>query len=138
MATWHAFFGGLNAALVLASGTSLTTVLISVERYFVVGLPTNYGQWFTRTRNRCILVAIGVFGILLDIPRVTSYHVTRNMLGSDFESLEGVEYIIEATAMEVYCYKWLGGLHDIIQFYVPVPALIVFNSLVYYHVRFQS
>lgn len=101
----------------------------------MIAHPVKLGSWFSKRKNRVLVSLIAVWGFLLGIPRFTSYYVERNPVGTHFPSLEGVEYIIEASRVEHFWYGTLGGLNDLIDFIIPVPVLLIFNSLVYFHVR---
>lgn len=119
----------------VGSGSTFTIVLISVERFLALAYPLNFGNWFSRRTNRALISLIAVWGFLLGVPRFTSYYVEKNPVGTHFPSFEGVDYIIEASRIEPFWYGTLGGINDVIDFVVPVPALLVFNSLIYFHVR---
>lgn len=129
------FLGGLNIVLIARSASSFATVLITVERFLVVAFPIKLGNWFTHKRNRVLIISVAIWGFLLGMPRIMSFYVAENSLGYNFSSLHGVDYFITATSLEKYWYGSFGNFHDLIDFWVPLPVLLIFNSLLYHNVR---
>lgn len=120
----------------VGSGSSFTILLITVERFIVLAYPLESRNWFSIRNNRVLISLVAGLGLLLGVPRFTSYFVGMNPVGNHFPSLEGVDYIIEASRLEQFWYGTLGGLHDLLDFVAPVPFVLIFNILVYYQVCF--
>lgn len=125
---------GTYLALFAKSGSSWTTVLITLERYLVVAFPLRFSHWFTLRRSRILLFLVLVLAVLLGIPRFTSTYVTENRKFQDFESTKGLPFIILPTRLAFFWFVTMKGFFNQIDFWVPLPLLLFFNALIYIHV----
>lgn len=111
------------------------TVLISFERYVVIAFPTTTRGWFNLRRTKILALISVLFSMIMAIPRYTSEYVGRNNgFGRSVEATKNLDYLLMSTVLEEFFYVTLKGFFNHIDFWAPLPLLLLFNSLIYFHV----
>lgn len=111
------------------------TVIISFERYVVIAFPLRTLSWFTRRRTRVLALLSVLFSLTMAIPRYTSVYVGENrQFGRKVEATRNLEYLLMSTVLEEFFYVTLKGFFNYVDFWAPLPLLLLFNGLVYFHV----
>lgn len=136
--TQYMYYYPLLTVLFSRSGSAFMTVVITVERYLVVAFPMKFGNWFTTKRTRVISVLVLIWALLMALPRCSSAIISRNTIGKYMERTKFLDYIIVSTPLEKFWYFDMGGYFDVIDFWGPLPLLLLFNGLVYFHVNKQK
>lgn len=118
------------------------TVAIAIERWLVITYPFQSRCWFTTQRTKLIAATIVVFASLLALPRFTSRYVTVNPYksiehgGYHVHGLHNMHYYISRTSLTDFWRRTLKSVHYQIDFWVPLPLLLVFNLLSFHQVIF--
>lgn len=111
------------------------TVLITAERYIVIAFPITSNTWFTKAKTKCLILSVFIFAILMAIPRFMSYQVVSSDHLKDIPSMSSFDYIVLGTAWEYFWYVKMAGFFDKIDFWVPLPILLILNVLIYIEIR---
>lgn len=111
------------------------TVVITLERYFVVAHPLKTMNLFSVKRTRFIVIGVLIFAFLMAFPRYSSMSIGENKFKQEVESVKDLEYMITGTKLTKFWYVDMKGFFDQIDFWAPLPLLLIFNALIYYHVR---
>lgn len=111
------------------------TVVITFERYMVVAFPAKFGNWFTIRKTRFIVFGVWVWAIIMASPRFSSVYVTWNEDWRSVGATKNTDYLILSNAWEKFWYFDLYGFFDQIDFWGPLPLLLLFNGLVFYYVK---
>jgi len=134
----YLFYFGTLTAFFGRSGSSFTTVLITVERFLVITFPIKTSNWFTVGKTKLYVFGIFIFAAFMAIPRFTSFAIDpieRYNIARDIPSLEGLDYVVQSTSLEEFWYKSAGGFFDQIDFWVPLPTLLFFHILLFVQIR---
>lgn len=112
------------------------TVLITLERYLIIAFPTRSRTWFT-PRNAKFMIAATYFftSVILALPRYTAFQIVSNDFGYDIPSLRSWSHVMMSTPLAPFWYKTLGGYFSKIDFWVPLPTLLLLNLLVFIEIR---
>lgn len=118
------------------SGSSFMTVMITLERYLIIAFPYHSRTWFT-TKNSKFMIAVIYFftSIILATPRYTSVKIVPNEFGRDIPSLQSWHYIMVSTPLAQFWYQTMGAYFSRIDFWVPLPTLLLLNFLIYMEIR---
>ncbi|ODM99855.1 FMRFamide receptor [Orchesella cincta] len=133
--TLYCYYIGILTALFAKSGSSFMTVLITIERFLVVTLPTRAPSWFTASRCKLYCIGVLVFAFLMAFPRFSSVYVGRNYVGKNMNTTMNLEYIILSSPLDEFWYVTMDGFFDQIDFWLPLPLLLLFNALVYFQIK---
>lgn len=134
MVTLFLFWQCTLTSLFSRSGSSFMTVVITIERYLVVAHPLKTMNLFSMKRTRFVVLGVLVFAFLMAFPRYSSMSISENMFKQEIESVKDLEYTITGTKLTKFWYVDMKGFFDQIDFWTPLPLLLVFNALIYYHV----
>lgn len=121
-------------ALFARSGSSFTTVLIAFERYLVVRFPDKARHWFTRAKTKIAVVCVAIFSLLMGIPRFSTY--AGKVPAKDIPAVMDVDYLILGTPWGHFWYGTMKGFFNQIDFWVPLPLLLLLNGLIYLEVLY--
>lgn len=111
------------------------TVAITIERYLAISFPFKARSWMAPKRAKFLIAAVVTFSTLLAIPRFTSMRVGKNVIGMDIEPTKEHEYLIMSSSLNKLWYGTLKGGYNHIDFWLPLPLLILLNALIYYKVH---
>lgn len=112
------------------------TVIIAVERYLVLVFPLKANEWFTRERIRLMAIFTMLFSCFMSFPRFSSIYIRENdaSVGKFVPGMENFKWIFFPTRLEYFWYVSLAGFFDAVDFWLPLPLLLLFNGLIYMHV----
>ncbi|CAL8103653.1 unnamed protein product [Orchesella dallaii] len=133
--TLYSFYVGALTALFAKSGSSFMTVLITIERFLVVALPSSAPNWFTTGKCKLFSVGVLLFAFLMAFPRYSSVYISTNNVGRNMDRTRELDYIILASIFNEFWYGKMKGFFDQIDFWLPLPLLLLFNALVYFQIR---
>jgi len=114
------------------SGRSISTfitMLITTERYLKIAFPIQSQNWIIGRRTKFFAFLMLLLAIFVTIPRITSVYVASNKLYKDVPSMTHFSHVILTTPQNEFWYKTLGSVHVLIDFWVPLPYLLVLNFL---------
>ncbi|CAL8103656.1 unnamed protein product [Orchesella dallaii] len=134
----YLFYIGSLTAFFGRSGSSFTTVLITVERFLVITFPMRSSTWFTVRKTKLYAVGIFIFAAFNAIPRFTSFvihPIERYHIARDIPSLKGLDYVVLSTVLEEFWYRTTGAFFDQIDFWFPLPTLLFFHFLLFIQIR---
>lgn len=114
------------------------TLVITVERYMAIAFPIKSSKWLVPGKTKLMTLAVVLFAVTINVPRFTSVVIARNTDGGNVSSLRNMKYIIQATSLEWFWYETFGGMHYIVDVWLPFPVLIFVNVLLFIKVYFQS
>ncbi|CAL8103650.1 unnamed protein product [Orchesella dallaii] len=117
------------------SGSSFMTVLITIERFLVVSMPTRAPSWFTTGKCKLFSVGVLVFSFLMAFPRYSSVYISTNHIGRNINSTRELDYIFLPSIFNKFWYVTMKGFFDQIDFWVPLPLLLLLNALLYLQIR---
>lgn len=100
----------------------------------MIAYPDKFSKWFTIRRTSLITTFTIFFAILIGIPRLSSFKIVRNTFLQHVTAFQNLDYVILSTDLYKIWYMTLYGFFDKIDLWVPLPLLLIFNGLVYYHV----
>lgn len=118
-------------ALLGRSGSSFMTILIALERYVVITFPYKAGMWFTHKRVLFSIFSVTIFSVTMGIPRFSSTYVSENKFSKNISAVKDMEYIIVGTKLGEFWYVTVKGFFNQIDYWVPLPVLLVLNGLIY-------
>ncbi|CAL8103647.1 unnamed protein product [Orchesella dallaii] len=128
------YIGGLTA-LFAKSGSSFMTVLIAIERLLVVALPFRAPNWLTTGKCKMFSVGVLLFSFLMAFPRYSSLYISTNNVGRNIKSTKELDYIILPSIYNGFWYVTLKGFFNTIDFWLPLPLLLLLNALLYLQIR---
>ncbi len=123
----------LFTAIFGRTGSTYTTVLITIERYLMITIPFKAKLWFTPRATKIMAFSVLVLAILINYPRFVAYGAEPNEF-RDIPSLEGLEYVFRPTSQGKFWYKTMKGAHNWIDYWLPLPIILVFNLLSFFEV----
>ncbi len=127
------YYISLFSAVFSRSGSTLTTVAITIERFLMITFPFRANSWFTLRNTQ--VISLGVFGIasILGFPRFFGYAVRYNE-DRDIRSVQDLKWVLKATTIGKFWYVNLRALHNQIDFWMPLPTILFFNILSFWKV----
>ncbi|CAL8083983.1 unnamed protein product [Orchesella dallaii] len=130
-ATLQWYMASTNFALFGRSASLNMALLITIERFLVIAYPIKSRVWFTLRKTTLVAAGVFVVSILLNGPRFFNYQITHNIYSGQNEitSLRDFDYLIGTTKIHEIFYKTLPNIHGKIAFWLPWPALLLFNFL---------
>ncbi|CAL8103644.1 unnamed protein product [Orchesella dallaii] len=111
------------------------TVLITIERFLVVAIPSRAPNWFTTWKCKLFSAGVLLFSFLMAFPRYSSVYISPNHVGRNINSTKEVEFIILPSIFNEFWYVTLKGFFDTIDFWLPLPLLLLFNAVLYLQIR---
>lgn len=115
------------------TGSTYTTVLITIERYLMITIPFKAKLWFTPKATKIMAFLVLVLAIVINYPRFVGYAAEPNEY-RDIPSLEGLEYVFQPTSQWKFWYKTMKGAHNWVDYWLPLPIILVFNLLSFFKV----
>ncbi|CAL8103641.1 unnamed protein product [Orchesella dallaii] len=116
------------------SGSTFMTVLITIERYLVIAFPMKSTTLFTSRKTKVMALFVPILAMILSIPRFSSMYVDQNDI-ADIPSTRELTHIIRSTKLDKFWYVTLLAVHDQIDYWLPLPILLLFNILSFRHVQ---
>ncbi|CAL8073944.1 unnamed protein product [Orchesella dallaii] len=129
----------LGSVAFLAQEASVCiTLLISVERYFVVLKPLHAKRMFSvrKTKLFCAIV-VGIV-LLLHAPRWFETRWRKIEPAERIPPLEGFPYILEFTPFGHFYYEKIGHVYFILNYMFPIVILFIVNLLLYRGIKASS
>lgn len=126
-------FLGLYTSLFARSLSTYMAILITIERFCIITFPVNANAWFTPARTKIMTLIAVLLAVFLNYPRYASWTLEKNNW-RDVKSLQELEYVLRPSVQGKFWYKTLGGIHNQIDFWLPLPILLFFNMLSYWKV----
>lgn len=117
------------------------TILITVERYFVVAYHIRAKDWLNSMGPLIVTSIWLILIVLINLPCLLNADVIRGPQNStDLVStslLSKYPYFFVSTkfSREIYYATWFRVIHDFIDYAMPLPVLLFFNGMLY---RFVS
>lgn len=96
----------------------------------MITFPLKATQWFTLRRAKICAVGAFIFANFLSLPRFFSFSLVPNDF-RDVPSVSSFELIPVSTEFGKLMYGTLRGIHNQIDFWLPLPTLLVINLLSY-------
>ncbi|CAL8145618.1 unnamed protein product [Orchesella dallaii] len=130
------YFLGTSALILGRTGSTFMAMMITIERFLIIKFPLLARVWFT-ARKTTLLVYGTLLGIaILNIPRFICYQVEQNRYKEEsIASIQKYEHLITATRLHILFYDDMHDAHTKIDFWLPLPILILFNLLSYAHMK---
>ncbi|CAL8103638.1 unnamed protein product [Orchesella dallaii] len=125
--TLYWYYLSISCMYFVRSGSTFTTILITIERYLVITYPLKSACWFTSRNTKITAFCVLILAALLAFPRFTMYVDTNDL--TDIPSLNGLTHILRSTKLNRFFYVTLKTLHSQIDFWLPFPILLIFNIL---------
>lgn len=135
MGTLYAFYLSAFTGLFFKSSSVFLTVAITVERYLIIGFPQKLHGLFSIRRTQMTVSLVVLFAFTLALPRYLSVQIVKNEDFKDIKTTRNLDYIMIATSHTELFYEKMCSIFNIIDFWSPLPILVFFNSLIYFHVR---
>lgn len=112
------------------TGSSFMTVLITIERFIVITFPLKARYWFTQGRAVYLVLFVLLLAISLNHQKFAGLYLEPNEF-KDIPSLQELDYIHRPTIYGKFWYQTMKSLHNMIDYWVPLPLLLLFNFLSY-------
>ncbi|CAL8075548.1 unnamed protein product [Orchesella dallaii] len=128
----------VNTMLLSRSTSIFTTVLITILNYISIAFPLTSVQWFTARRTKLLVLSSFLLSLCLGIPRYLSVFVGENHLKEEqfnVSRLNEFPNILKPTQFSRFFYGTLNGVHNQIDYWAPLPLLMIFILLSYWNVR---
>jgi len=136
--TMYTSFISTSATLFGRTGSTYMAILISVERLVVIKYPFKSG-WFTSSKTSALTLVVLLFSFFLNLPRFLSYNVDLNQYENmRIPGLAGFKYLIKSTSVYTNFYVHFRAIHVLLDFWIPLPILLVLNLLSYKQVSFLN
>ncbi len=116
------------------TGSSFMTVLITIERFIVITFPLKARSWFTQRRAVYLVLFVLLIAISLNHQKFAGLCLEPNEF-QDIPSLHELEYIYRPTIYGRFWYGTMKSLHNMIDYWAPLPLLLLFNFLSYLKVQ---
>lgn len=121
------------------TGSLFIAVLITVERYLVVTYPLKMKIYLSVNKTRVVASLTCILAVLSSIPRYfsVSLEVNQHSVKDDITQLEDFPYLFHSTWLGLLFFKsmvWLGRLHFLLDFLLPLPILLVLNMMLFFKV----
>ncbi|CAL8083980.1 unnamed protein product [Orchesella dallaii] len=131
------YMASTNAALFGRTASTYMTLLITTERFCIIAFPFRCKTWFTSFKTKLLTVGVLLVSIILNVPRFINFEVTYNSyIGENaIASVGDYEYLVRTTAGYDLFYRTLGNFHGQIDFWGPLPILLLFNALSFIQAR---
>lgn len=94
----------------------------------MITFPFKDNSWFTLRNAKIYSFAVFFIAAILNFPRFFSYSVAYNEY-QDIASIQGMEYVLKAAPIGTFAYGKLRVLHNQIDYWMPLPIIILFNML---------
>lgn len=118
------------------TGSVYFTILVAVERYFVVVHPFKAKAWLNSRRPCVITVVWFVLILLINLPWwLNSVIASQTLPWNAKGPLGKYPTIFVSTVFGRIYSRWLRRVHVFIDFVLPLPLLLLFNGMLYWHVR---
>lgn len=122
-------------ALFGRTGSSFMTILIAFERYMVVSRPVKAAIYITPARVRMAVICTAIFAVLMGIPRFTSTYVSVNIIRHNVSTAQDMDYLVMDTQLGKFWHETLSGIVSQIDYWLPLPLLLLLNGLIYREVN---
>ncbi|CAL8083825.1 unnamed protein product [Orchesella dallaii] len=109
--------------------STFLTMLITTERYVKIAFPIHSQNWIIGRRTQGFALAMVLLAIFVTIPRISSVYVAPNVLYKDVPSMNHFSYVILTTSQNEFWYSTLKSVHVLIDFWLPLPFLLILNLL---------
>ncbi len=118
------------------TGSLYIVVLITVERYLVVTHPLKMKIYMSVYKTRVVASLTCLVAVLSSLPRYfsVSLEVNQHFVKHDITQLEDFPYLFHSTWLGLLFFKrmvWLGRLHFLLDFLLPLPILLVLNVMLF-------
>jgi len=120
------------------TGSLFIAILITVERYLVVGHPFKMKVWWSVKKTRVVVFIASLLAILSNLPRYLSVSLMENEHTGDIPQLQDFPYLFYSTQLGILFFrkiKWLGRMHFMMDFLLPLPILLFLNLLLFMKVQ---
>ncbi|CAL8070679.1 unnamed protein product [Orchesella dallaii] len=131
----HWFLNGNVLLLQARNFSTLITVLITIEQFLVIAFPIRSKTWFTSGKTTLLALFTIFVAVFLNFGRYFGNNVEANIY-RNIESLENFEYLLLEGESPVF-YIISDDINPILllEFWAPLPILLVFNGLSFTLVR---
>lgn len=121
------------------TGSVYVTILVTLERYFVVVHYFWTKSWLTPTRHSVITAVWSVLIVALNAPWWWNTKIDSLKQSGDSNyngPLSGFSAVLRETKFgrDIYQSTWVGPVHGFLEFILPFLVLFVFNGLLYRYV----
>lgn len=130
------YYISLFSAVFSRSGSTFTTVVITIERFLMITFPFKANSWFTLRNTHILSFAVFLIASILGFPRFFGYAVMYNE-HQDIKSVQDLKWVLKATTIGKFWYRKLRALHNQIDFWLPLPTILFFNILSFWKVFFH-
>ncbi|CAL8125364.1 unnamed protein product [Orchesella dallaii] len=121
----------LSTAYCSRTASIFIAVAITVERYFVVLKPLKAKLWFTVRRTKILCFVAVLLAITINAPMWFEKRWIKVEPSKRILAFEDYPYLLEYTSFGHAFYQQFCEFYFTFDFILPLPVLLIFNSLIY-------